>query len=100
MEFAVRKILTFGLTYTGYYLQGVTMATEYARTQYRVTGHNEPGLAGKVTHILEVVNNNAGPAAAMGGNQPTIETDKNKMLPVGTIIDTVSTWVVSAPVLP
>lgn len=68
------------------------MPTEYARTKFRVTGHNEPGLAGKVTHIMEHADRN-GPGP-MGGNQPTIETAKDKVLPVGTVIETVSTWAV------
>lgn len=64
------------------------MPTEYARTKYRVTGHNEPGLAGKVTHILEPVDR-MGPMA-MGA--PSIETAKEDVLAVGTTIETVSTW--------
>lgn len=66
------------------------MPTEYARTKYRVTGHNEPGLAGRVTHILE-------PADRMGpgpGTMPQIETAKEEILPVGTTVETVSTWAI------
>lgn len=65
------------------------MPTEYARSKYRVTGHNEPGLAGKVTHILEPVDRN-GPGMAMGA--PQIETAADAVLPKGTTIETVSTW--------
>lgn len=65
------------------------MATEFARTKYRVTGHNEPGLAGRVSHILEPVSRD-GPPGAM--NQPAIETSPETVFLKGTVIETVSTW--------
>ena len=68
------------------------MTTEFARSKYRVTGHNEPGLAGKVTHILEPFDRN-GPGPGIGG-VPNIETTAAAALPKGTIIETVSTWAV------
>lgn len=64
------------------------MPTEYARSKYRVTGHNEPGLAGKITHLLEPVDRN-GPGMM---NPPQIETAADAVLPKGTTIETVSTW--------
>lgn len=67
------------------------MPTEYARQKFRVTGHNEPGLAGKVTHILEPADRN-GPGPGMGA--PHIETAVDATLPKGTVIETVSTWAV------